>query len=183
MAEYDPEAAAKLVGTWAYAPADPAAGVNIRTVRTRAGDVPNVERSPERGAVEITGADGDRIIARTDDGCAWSLVARGNTAKLDPPIQTCTPATSTAITIESLTITTDGTRQISVMTGTDEHGADFVLTEGNLSKRDRARSGGALTSPRPGRRGRVRGRPSRSRARSAPGGARTRAEPGGAQEG
>lgn len=77
---------------------------------------------------------GRGVTARTDNGCTWSLVARGNTAKLDPPIQTCTLPTSTAITIRSWTIATDGTQQASVMTGTDERGGNFALSGGSLSK-------------------------------------------------
>lgn len=133
-AEYDPEATTKFTGTWGYDPADPAAGVNIRTVRAAVGGMQNVERSPQRGQVTISTDGTNRITARTDDGCTWSLIARGNTAKLDPPIQTCTLTASGAITKRSWTIATDGTRQASVMTGTDEHGRGFALSGGSLSK-------------------------------------------------
>jgi hypothetical protein len=131
--EYDPDATSKFTGTWAYDPADPTAGVNIRTVRTAADGMQNVELSPQRGHVTITMDHGNRITARTDDGCTWSLVARGNTAKLDPPIQTCTLPTSNAITIRSWTIATNGNQQATVMTGTDEHGGNFTLS-GSLTK-------------------------------------------------
>ncbi|WP_199618122.1 hypothetical protein [Paenibacillus alkalitolerans] len=133
--EYDPDATTKFTGTWAYDPADPATGVNIRTtVRTAPDSTQNMERSPERGHVTITRDYANRITARTDDGCTWSLVARGNTAKLDPPIQTCMLPTSTAITISFWTIATDGRQQASVMTGTDERGGSFALSGGSLSK-------------------------------------------------
>jgi hypothetical protein len=131
--EYDPDAAAKFAGTWAYDPADPATGVNIRTVRTAAEGMQNVQRSPEQGHVTITTDGTNRITARTDNGCTWSLVARGNTAKLDPPIQTCTLPTSNAITIRSWNIATNSNQQASVMTGTDENGGNFALS-GSLSK-------------------------------------------------
>lgn len=132
--EYDPDATAKFAGAWVYDPADPAAGVNIRTVRTAENGMQNVQPSPEQGHVTITVDHGNRITARTDDGCTWSLVARGNTAKLDPPIQTCTQPTSTATTIRSWTIATDGNRQASAMTGTDERGGNFALSGGSLRK-------------------------------------------------
>lgn len=133
--EYDAGATTKFTGTWAYDPADQATGVNIRTtVRTAPDGTQNMERSPEQGHVTITRDYGNRITARTDDGCTWSLVARGNTAKLDPSIQTCTLPTSTAITIRFWTIATDGRQQASVMTGTDERGDSFALNVGSLSK-------------------------------------------------
>jgi hypothetical protein len=92
--EYDPDAASKFIGTWAYDPADPAAGVNVRTVRTAADGMQNMEPSPERGHVTISTDGTNRVTTRTDDGCTWALIARGNTAKLDPPIQTCMLPTS-----------------------------------------------------------------------------------------
>lgn len=132
--EYDPGATAKFTGTWTYDPADLATGVNIRTTFRRAPDgTTTPERTEEQGHVTVTRDYGNRITARTGDGCTWSLVARGNTAKLDPAIQTCTLPTSTAITIRSWTIATDGRKQASVMTGTDERGGNFALTIGSLS--------------------------------------------------
>ncbi|MFD0201247.1 MULTISPECIES: hypothetical protein [Saccharothrix] len=134
-AEHDPTAAAKFAGTWTHDPADLAAGVNARTtVRTAPDGTRTREQTPERGQVTITLDRGNRMTARTGDGCAWSLVARGNTAKLDPPIQTCTRSATTAITTRSWTVATDGTRQASVMTGTDERGGDFALGGGSLSR-------------------------------------------------
>lgn len=133
--EYDPQATKNFIGTWAYDPADQAAGVNIRTtVRTAPDGTRTIVPSQEQGKVTITRDYDNRITARTDDGCTWSLVARGNTAKLDPPIQTCTRPTSTAITVRSWTIATDGGQHASVMTGTDEHGGSFTLNGGSLSR-------------------------------------------------
>jgi hypothetical protein len=133
--EYDPAAAAKFTGTWTYDPHDMAAGVNVRTtVRTAPDGTPTMQRTAEQGQVAITGDYGNRITARTGDGCTWSLVARGNTAKLDPPIQTCTLQDSTAITIRSWTIATDGRQQASVITGTDERGGNFAVSGGSLSR-------------------------------------------------
>jgi hypothetical protein len=133
--EYDPDATPKFTGTWAYDPADEATGVNIRTtVRTAPDGTRIVEHSQEHGHVTITRDYGNRITARTDDGCTWSLVARGNTAQLDPSIQTCTRSATSAITIGFWTIATDGSQQASVMTGTDERGGSFNLSVGSLSQ-------------------------------------------------
>ncbi|NYI07942.1 hypothetical protein [Allostreptomyces psammosilenae] len=133
--EYDPRAAAKFTGSWAHDPADLEEGVNVRTtVRTAPDGTRTVERSAEQGELTISRDYGHRITARTGDGCTWSLVARGNTAKLDPPIQTCTRSESGAITLRSWTIATDGVRQASVMTGTDEHGGEFALGGGSLHR-------------------------------------------------
>lgn len=134
-AEHDPTAAAKFVGAWTYDPADLAAGVNTRTTaRTAPDGTRTLERTPEQGRVRITHDHGNRVTARTGEGCTWSLVARGNTAKLDPPIQTCTRSATSAITIRSWTVATDGGRQASVMTGVDERGGDFALGGGSLRR-------------------------------------------------
>jgi hypothetical protein len=134
--EYDPQAAEKFTGTWAYDPADPAAGINMRaTVRPAPDGTRPMQQSQEQGNVRIMRDYDNRITARTDDGCTWSLLARGNTARLDPAVQTCTRPTSTAITLRSWTITTDGRRQASMMTGTDEQGGNFILGTGSLTQR------------------------------------------------
>jgi hypothetical protein len=134
--EYDPAAAAKFAGTWAYDQADPDARVNIRLTRGTGPDgEPTTVASPERGLVTIARDYENRITARTDDGCAWTLLARGNTAKLDPPTQTCRVSASAFVTLGYWTITTDGSGQATMMAGTDEHGADFTLTVGSLHKR------------------------------------------------
>jgi hypothetical protein len=100
--EYDPGATTKFTGTWTDDTADSATGVTITRDYT------------------------NRITARTGNGCTWSLVARGNTAKLDPPIQTCPLPTSAVITIRFWTIATDGRQQAYLMTGTDERGNSFT---------------------------------------------------------
>lgn len=134
--EYDPPAAAQFVGTWVYDPADPAGPVNIRiTQYPQADGTTQVVNSPERGEVTITHDFGNRVTAHTSDGCTWSMLARGNTAKLDPPLQTCTLASSAAITIRYWTIASDGHRQSVLIAGTDERGGDFILNPGSLTRR------------------------------------------------
>lgn len=133
--EYDPDATTNFTGTWVYDPSDPKTRVNIRTtIHTASDGTLTVAESPERGHVTITRDYANRVTARTDDGCTWSLVTRGNTAKLDPPIQTCTRPTSTAITIRFWTIASNGRQQATTMTGTDESGGNFVLSAGSLTK-------------------------------------------------
>lgn len=134
--EYDPSAAEQFTGTWVYDPADPAGPVNIRISQyPQADGTTQVVTSPEQGEVTITQDFENRVTAHTSDGCTWSMLARGNTAKLDPPVQTCTLASSAAITIRYWTIASDGRRQSTLITGTDERGGDFVLNPGSLTRR------------------------------------------------
>lgn len=133
--EYDPRSADAFTGTWEYDPSDEASGLNMRTTfRTGPDGTPTVAVTPQQGHVVITGEYGDRITADTGDGCSWSLATRGGTAKLDPPIQTCTLSDSAAITMRSWTIAVDGDRQAAVMTGTDGNGDDFALSIGGLGR-------------------------------------------------
>ncbi|MFI9510456.1 hypothetical protein [Nocardia sp. NPDC052566] len=130
-AEADAAGVAAFVGTWTYDPAEPATRRNLRTIR---GPGPGITEIPERGAVTITADYDNRITARTSDGCAWTLLTRGNTAKLDPPVQTCPRPAGATITLRSWTIATDGRRQDAALMGTDESGAAFALMAGNLTK-------------------------------------------------
>ncbi|WP_406045178.1 hypothetical protein OG799_12325 [Micromonospora sp. NBC_00898] len=133
--EYDPHAATKFTGIWTYDPSAPKTRVNIRVTQYPAPEgAPTVVESPQQGRVTIVKDYDNRVTARTDDGCTWSLLSRGNTAKLDPPTQTCTLRTSAAITLKYWTITTDGRQQTSMMIGIDERGGNFVLSTGSLTK-------------------------------------------------
>ncbi|MVU82860.1 hypothetical protein GPX89_37200 [Nocardia sp. ET3-3] len=125
-AEDDPKAAKAFQGTWAYGAPDLGSGANTRLA---AGGAPK----PLTGAVSITPDYDDRVTAHTDDGCDWTLVARGDTAKLDPPAQTCTLANA-AVTLSYWTIVTDGHRQLSAMYGTDLTGTRFSAS-GDLLRR------------------------------------------------
>lgn len=108
--EFDPAAAPAFEGTWAYG-----------------------QQTPQSGAtVVLTENYANRLTARTDNGCRWTLLARGNTAKLDPPVQTCTQADS-AVTLRFWTITTRADHQLSLLTGTDSAG-DFIVS-GDLTRR------------------------------------------------
>lgn len=132
--EYDPKATAPLVGAWTYDPADPTSGTNIRTSVVISPDgTRTLERSPEQGTITIRTEYGHRLTAITDNGCTWSLVARGNLAMLDPAIQSCTLGDS-SLTMRFWDISTAGVHQASTMTGTDERGRNFNLSIGSLHK-------------------------------------------------
>jgi hypothetical protein len=121
-----------FLGSWSYDPADPATGVNMRITSA---DSQPVTIAPEQGTVRIVGDYENRVTARTGDGCTWSLLVRGNTAKLDPPVQTCIPTGTAAVTVHYWTIASDGTQQVSIIIGTDRHGGRFVISKGSLTKR------------------------------------------------
>jgi hypothetical protein len=121
-----------FLGTWSYDPADPTTGVNMRTTRT---DNQPPTAMPEQGTVRIVRDYENRVTTRTDDGCTWTLLVRGNTAKLDPPVQTCIPTGTAAVTLRYWTIASDGTRQTSIIIGTDQHGGQFAISKGSLTRR------------------------------------------------
>jgi hypothetical protein len=132
--EVDQSGVHQFLGTWAYDAANLASRVNIRTTRYPKPDGgAEVVDAPQRGRVSITRDLDNRITARTDDGCTWSLLVRGSTAKLDPPAQVCTVAGG-MVTLRFWTISSDGRQQASVMTGTDERGGSFVLNIGSLTR-------------------------------------------------
>ena len=117
-------------GVWAYDAADPRSRANIRTTQIPGG---NPVESPQSGLVTFTRDRDNRIIARTDEGCTWTLAVRGNTAKLDPPAQTCSLGSST-VTLRFWTIARDGKQQSSVISGVDEHGDSYLVPIGSLTK-------------------------------------------------
>ncbi|MEC3915823.1 hypothetical protein [Nocardia sp. CDC160] len=85
-----------------------------------------VANAPQQGTTTITRNYGNRLLARTDDGCTWTLVTRGDTAKLDPPAQTCTQGDS-AVTLRFWSIAVAAEHQISTMVGTDAKGGPLVI--------------------------------------------------------
>lgn len=124
----------RFVGAWEYDAANPQSRVNIRVSRYPGPDgTEQVVESPQRGIVTFTRRRDHKVTARTDDGCAWTLAVRGNTAMLDPAIQTCTLSHST-VTLKFWSIASDGTNQTSFMTGIDQRSGSFVLGIGSLSK-------------------------------------------------
>lgn len=78
----------RFLGDYRYDPADMRTLTNI--VSTDQGTV-----YPEQGTIRFTASHSarGRIVARTPDGCDWTMDVRGNTAELDPGTQTCRTAT------------------------------------------------------------------------------------------
>ncbi|MEU8378816.1 hypothetical protein [Streptosporangium sp. NPDC048865] len=122
-------------GTWRYDASDPQTRVNLLTTRYTDpdGQVRTVQ-TPQQGLVTFASGHRNVMRARTENGCDWTLTARGNTAKLDPAVQTCRTALGTT-TLTFWTVASDGGRQASVMAGVDERGGNFVLSVGSLTKR------------------------------------------------
>ncbi|MFC7384700.1 hypothetical protein [Sphaerisporangium rhizosphaerae] len=122
-------------GSWQYDASDPRSRVNVLTTRYTDpdGQVRSVQ-TPQQGLVTFTSGRRSTVTARTADGCDWTLTARGNTAELDPAVQTCRTARGT-VQLTFWAIASDGRRQASVMAGADENGGDFLLSVGALTKR------------------------------------------------
>ncbi|RZS37794.1 hypothetical protein EV193_105353 [Herbihabitans rhizosphaerae] len=99
--EHDPHATRDFTGRWRY-------------------------ESPEQGEIAITRDYGNRITAH-EGGCTWGLVARGGTARLDPPAQSCTTPAG-PIVLRLWTIASDSTRQVTSRVGTDAQGRDFSVS-------------------------------------------------------
>lgn len=72
----------RFLGSFTYNPADFSTLTNV--VVTSKGTA-----YPEQGTVRFTRRNRGTILAYTPDGCNWTLAVRGNTAELDPAIQTC----------------------------------------------------------------------------------------------
>ncbi|MGJ6965919.1 hypothetical protein ACSDR0_28820 [Streptosporangium sp. G11] len=122
-------------GAWRYDASDPRSRVNLLTTRYTDpdGQVRTVQ-TPQQGLVTFTSGHKNIVTARTENGCDWTLAARGNTARLEPAVQTCETALGTT-TLTFWTIASDGGHQASVMAGVDERGGNLVLSVGSLTKR------------------------------------------------
>ncbi|MBL1079050.1 hypothetical protein JK358_32070 [Nocardia sp. 2] len=107
--ESDPAAAPAFVGAWTFAPT-------------------------HQGTLTVTADFGNRITAVTGDGCQWTLLARGNTAKLDPPVQTCPRSDGGTETLTSWTIAAAGDHLDTIMIGVHASGAAFTIGAGSLTK-------------------------------------------------
>jgi hypothetical protein len=128
-----PSSASRFSGDWSYEPADPGTGLNIETtVHAGPSEQVAMARSDMSGYVAITSR-GSQLEARAPDGCRWGLVARGNTAELQPRRQTCVLGSSTE-TLTFWSIESTGNRQVSIMAGTDGQGS-FLLGNGGLTRR------------------------------------------------
>jgi hypothetical protein len=121
-------------GTWQYDEPDPQSRVNILVTRYTGPDGQvQVVQAPQRGLVTLTGSRQQTMTAQTEDGCSWTLAARGNTAELEPALQTCQTPRGT-VTVRFWAIASDGKHQASVVAGVDESGGRFLLSIGSLTK-------------------------------------------------
>jgi hypothetical protein len=127
-------AMARFLGAWTYDPASPQTFVNMLvTVPSGAGDA---VVSPVQGTVRVTSEHYGVIVARTADGCRWTLAVQGNTAELNPTAQTCQLATGT-VTLFFWSAASDGEHENAVMAGAkDVNGqqSTFYLYIGALTK-------------------------------------------------
>jgi hypothetical protein len=127
-------AMARFLGAWTYDPPSRQTLVNmVVTVPVGAG-VPGLV--PVQGTVRVTSERYGVIVARTDDGCVWTLAVQGNTAELDPPTQSCQLATGT-VRLLFWSLASDGDHQNAVMAGSKDlngHESTFYLYIGALTK-------------------------------------------------
>jgi hypothetical protein len=127
-------AMARFLGAWTYDPASPQTFVNLLVTVPSGGGDPVV--SPVQGVVRVTSEHYGVIVAHTADGCRWTLAVQGNTAELDPAVQTCQLATGT-VRLLFWSAASDGERQNAVMAGVkDLNGqqSTFYLYIGALTK-------------------------------------------------
>jgi hypothetical protein len=127
-------AMARFLGAWTYDPASPQTFVNMLVTVPSGGGDPVV--SPVQGGVRFTSKRYGTIVARTADGCVWTLAVQGNTAELDPPTQTCQLAIGT-VTVFFWSAASDGDHQNAVMAGVKNLNGEestFYLYIGALTK-------------------------------------------------
>jgi hypothetical protein len=72
----------RFLGGYTYNPADFNTLINV--VVTNIGTA-----YAQRGTIQFTRKNRSTILARTPDGCKWTLAVRGDTAELNPATQTC----------------------------------------------------------------------------------------------
>ncbi|WP_370080320.1 hypothetical protein [Streptacidiphilus sp. MAP12-16] len=128
----DDDSTQRFVGGWTYAPANPQTLQNIVATYGPGG---SVTYSAETGTVAFAKIGDGTVAARTPDGCTWNLRVQGNTAELQPAVQTCELTDSTA-TLTFWSIASDGRQQDSVIAGTDVANGQtsaFSLSVGNMS--------------------------------------------------
>jgi hypothetical protein len=90
----------RFLGGWTYDP------VNLQTlVNVAATDKGTIV--PQQGTISITSADNRKIVAHTPEGCQWTLAVQGNTAELDPGMQTCSVASASQVSLRYWALATD----------------------------------------------------------------------------
>ncbi|WP_159053493.1 hypothetical protein [Streptomyces regalis] len=130
--------AKRFTGRWAYVPADRSRLINMVTYRSVGPDGSmQVSQAHQRGLVAMTVKPDRAVVARTADGCRWTLAVRGNTAELNPPGQVCQRPGET-VTVDFWQVASDGKEQASIMSGVvrrDGLNSSFVLNVGALARR------------------------------------------------
>jgi hypothetical protein len=121
----------RFLGGWTYDLPDFDTLVNV--VSTDKGTV-----YPELGTVWITSDDYGTIVARTPDGCEWTLAVRGNTAELDPVTQTCRVGDGNEISLRYWSFVTDDGAHASIFrsgsTSVNDHATNAYLFIGAMTK-------------------------------------------------
>ena len=133
-----PESALRYAGTWTYAPVDQPTGVNV-VVTTPGPDGRPAGYEGQAGTVRFTPGRDGTLLARTADGCTWTLVARGNTAELATDTQVCEVPGGT-VTLHHWAMSSDGRHQASLMQGVRDGGdgpVRFLMTIGSLDRTHR----------------------------------------------
>jgi hypothetical protein len=131
-------ATGRFVGRWTYDAPDPRSQVNIVTTQESGPGGVVALHSPKHGVVTFTPRGSDALTARTEDGCTWTLVVRGNTAELAPAVQTCQRTNSTII-FRFWSIASDGRHQDTIIAGSEDGGgstSNFSLSIGALTKQE-----------------------------------------------
>jgi hypothetical protein len=121
----------RLVGAWNYDVPDRTSGVNIAQLTCPSGFSRTL---PQIGGVAFASTGPRTLEAHTDQGCTWTFTARGNTAELDPPAQTCfNPVLQSSYTLTRWSVALDGARETEVVEGKSHlpgGDCDFVLADG-----------------------------------------------------
>jgi hypothetical protein len=129
-----PGTAREFAGTWRYDRADPRSGLNIQAISYPGPDGQvKIVYAALTGQVTFAADRGDLITARTPDGCRWTLLARGNTAELQPARQTC-HLHGSATTLTFWAIAGTRTQQVSILASTGPRDSSFLMADGGLTR-------------------------------------------------
>src|SRR5262245_51440831 len=119
----------RFLGRWTYDPAD------FHTLR----NVVSTDHGtayPAEGTISFTSDVYGTIVAHTPDSCRWTLSVQGNTAELDPAMQTCHLAQGT-VSLRYWAIATDGLHDNTFMSGSEDLNGEHTNTYlfiGSLTK-------------------------------------------------
>jgi hypothetical protein len=124
----DDDPAAAFAGSWAYAAPDPVTRVNVASVACvdAEGNPLPPSYEPQLGSIAIARTGSHTLSASDDDGCTWSFAVQGNTALLDPPVQTCGQRT-----LEHWAVAGDGEHAFEVQSG-ERAGCRVLSSVGEL---------------------------------------------------